>query len=178
MVFAGRWQGRHLLDRRKDPGRGAGVMDTLPLAKEQLVDHEYIPVGPLMPLMGLIGTGARQRSSAHRYGIREGIAGVCASLLDCRGACRDRHDRRGGLRWTRMCRTTSGDFCGRRSRVVWRAHAGVSWHFPEFRNRPRLLSVSTCRRVLSVFHSVLIFWRGVYLCYGRTGSFGLSGAGR
>ena len=36
------------------------VMETLPLAKEQSVDHEYIPVGPLMPLMGLIGTGTQQ----------------------------------------------------------------------------------------------------------------------
>jgi len=26
------------------------VMETLPLAKEQLMDSEYIPVGPLMPL--------------------------------------------------------------------------------------------------------------------------------
>jgi hypothetical protein len=34
------------------------VMETLPLAKEQLMDHEYIPVGPLMPLMSLIGAGA------------------------------------------------------------------------------------------------------------------------
>jgi hypothetical protein len=30
-------------------------MDTLPLSKENLMDHEYIPVGPLMPLTGLIG---------------------------------------------------------------------------------------------------------------------------
>jgi hypothetical protein len=30
-------------------------METLPLAKEQLLDHEYIPVGPLMPLRALIG---------------------------------------------------------------------------------------------------------------------------
>ena len=29
------------------------VMETLPLAKEQLMDHEYIPVGPLMPLRAL-----------------------------------------------------------------------------------------------------------------------------
>ena len=37
------------------------VMDTLPLSKENLMDHEYIPVGPLMPLTGLIGDGpARQ----------------------------------------------------------------------------------------------------------------------
>ena len=29
------------------------VMETLPLAKEQLIDHEYTPVGPLMPLRAL-----------------------------------------------------------------------------------------------------------------------------
>ena len=26
------------------------IMETLPLAKEQLIDDEYLPVGPLMPL--------------------------------------------------------------------------------------------------------------------------------
>ena len=31
------------------------LMETLPLAKEQLMDHVYIPVGPLMPLRALIG---------------------------------------------------------------------------------------------------------------------------
>jgi hypothetical protein len=36
------------------------VMDTLPLAKEQLMEHEYIPVGPLMPLMTLIDAGAQR----------------------------------------------------------------------------------------------------------------------
>ena len=36
------------------------VMDTLPLSKENLMDHEYIPVGPLMPLAGLIGSGPAQ----------------------------------------------------------------------------------------------------------------------
>jgi hypothetical protein len=35
-------------------------METLPLAKEQLMDHEYIPVGPLMPLRALVGSGAQQ----------------------------------------------------------------------------------------------------------------------
>src|SRR5262245_42118209 len=34
-----------------------GIMDTLPLSKENLMDHEYIPVGPLMPLVALIGEG-------------------------------------------------------------------------------------------------------------------------
>ena len=29
------------------------LMETLPLAQEQLMDHEYIPVGPLMPLRAL-----------------------------------------------------------------------------------------------------------------------------
>jgi hypothetical protein len=29
------------------------LMETLPLAKEQLMDHQYIPVGPLMPLRAL-----------------------------------------------------------------------------------------------------------------------------
>jgi hypothetical protein len=33
------------------------VMDTLPLSKENLMDHEYVPVGPLVPLGGLIGGG-------------------------------------------------------------------------------------------------------------------------
>ena len=36
------------------------VMETLPLAKEQLLDDQYIPVGPLMPLRALIGPGAQQ----------------------------------------------------------------------------------------------------------------------
>ena len=29
------------------------IMEALPLAKQQLMDHEYIPVGPLMPLRAL-----------------------------------------------------------------------------------------------------------------------------
>jgi len=37
------------------------TMDTLPLTKENLMDLEYIPVGPLMPLGMLPGAGpARQ----------------------------------------------------------------------------------------------------------------------
>jgi len=31
------------------------IIAALPLSKENLLDHEYIPVGPLMPLAGLIG---------------------------------------------------------------------------------------------------------------------------
>jgi hypothetical protein len=37
------------------------LMETLPLAKEQLMDHEYISVGPLMPLKALIGGGPAQQ---------------------------------------------------------------------------------------------------------------------
>jgi hypothetical protein len=36
------------------------LMETLPLAKTNLMDHEYIPVGPLMPLRALMGPGAQQ----------------------------------------------------------------------------------------------------------------------
>jgi hypothetical protein len=37
------------------------LMETLPLAKERLMDYEYIPVGPLMPLRALIGPGTQQQ---------------------------------------------------------------------------------------------------------------------
>ena len=37
------------------------IMETLPLAKEQLMDHQYIPVGPLMPLRALMGGGPAQQ---------------------------------------------------------------------------------------------------------------------
>ena len=36
------------------------IMETLPLAKEHLLDHEYIPVGPLMPLRALMVPAAQQ----------------------------------------------------------------------------------------------------------------------
>jgi hypothetical protein len=44
----------------KTEDEARAVMETLPLAKEQLMDHEYIPIGPLMPLRALIGPGAQQ----------------------------------------------------------------------------------------------------------------------
>ena len=49
-----------LLIDAKTQDEARAVMETLPLSKGQLVDHEYIPVGPLMPLMGLIGPGAQR----------------------------------------------------------------------------------------------------------------------
>jgi len=44
----------------KTEDEARALMETLPLAKEQLMDHEYIPVGPLMPLRALIGPAAQQ----------------------------------------------------------------------------------------------------------------------
>jgi hypothetical protein len=44
----------------KSEDEARAIMETLPLAKEQLMDHEYIPVGPLMPLRALMGSGAQQ----------------------------------------------------------------------------------------------------------------------
>ncbi len=41
-----------LVDAKTEDEAGA-LMETLPLAREQLMDHEYIPVGPLMPLKAL-----------------------------------------------------------------------------------------------------------------------------
>jgi hypothetical protein len=43
----------------KTEDEARAIMETLPLAKEQLMDTEYIPVGPLMPLRALIGPGAQ-----------------------------------------------------------------------------------------------------------------------
>jgi len=37
------------------------IIDTMPLSKENLTDHEYIPVGPLLPLGLLIGGGPTQQ---------------------------------------------------------------------------------------------------------------------
>ncbi len=48
-----------LVDAKTDDEARA-IMETLPLAKEQLMDTEYIPVGPLMPLRALIGLGGQQ----------------------------------------------------------------------------------------------------------------------
>ena len=44
----------------KTEDEARALMETLPLAKKELMDHQYIPVGPLMPLMALIGPGAQQ----------------------------------------------------------------------------------------------------------------------
>ena len=38
-----------------DIAEAKAIMESLPLAKENMLDHEYIPVGPLMPLRLLMG---------------------------------------------------------------------------------------------------------------------------
>jgi hypothetical protein len=42
-----------LLDTR-DVAEAQAIMDGLPLGKQDLMDHEYIPVGPLLPLRLLL----------------------------------------------------------------------------------------------------------------------------
>ena len=44
----------------KTEDEARALMEALPLAKERLMDHGYIPVGPLMPLRALMGPGAQQ----------------------------------------------------------------------------------------------------------------------
>ena len=44
----------------KTEDEARAIMETLPLAKEQLMDDQYIPVGPLMPLRALMNPGAQQ----------------------------------------------------------------------------------------------------------------------
>jgi hypothetical protein len=39
-----------------DLAEATAIMESLPLAKEDMLDHEYIPVGPLMPLRLLLGS--------------------------------------------------------------------------------------------------------------------------
>jgi hypothetical protein len=39
-----------------DISEAISVIEALPLSKENLLDHEYIPVGPLKPLGLLLGT--------------------------------------------------------------------------------------------------------------------------
>lgn len=37
----------------KSEDEARAIMETLPLAKQHLIDHQYVPVGPLMPLRAL-----------------------------------------------------------------------------------------------------------------------------
>lgn len=45
----------------KDAAEAHAVMDGLPLSAENLMDHEFIPIGPLMPLGALLGGAPQQK---------------------------------------------------------------------------------------------------------------------
>jgi hypothetical protein len=48
-------RGAIFLLNARDVAEASSIMESLPLAKENILDHEYIPVGPLMPLRLLLG---------------------------------------------------------------------------------------------------------------------------
>ena len=48
-------RGGVFLVNARDVAEARSIMESLPLAKENMLDHEYIPVGPLMPLRLLMG---------------------------------------------------------------------------------------------------------------------------
>src|SRR5262249_842478 len=68
----------------KTEDEARAIMETLPLAKEHLMDHQYIPVGPLMPLRALIGPGAQQSDSSGLRKIRYRIGRWPKSETDLR----------------------------------------------------------------------------------------------
>lgn len=49
-------RGAVFLLNARNLAEASSMMESLPLAKENIVDHEYIPVGPLMPLRLLLGS--------------------------------------------------------------------------------------------------------------------------
>ena len=51
-----------LLDT-KDVAEAQAIMDGLPLGKEHLMDHDYIPVGPLQPLGLLMASPAAAKEA-------------------------------------------------------------------------------------------------------------------
>jgi len=48
-------KGAVFLLNTRDVAEARSIMESLPLAKESILDHEYIPVGPLAPLRLLLG---------------------------------------------------------------------------------------------------------------------------
>ena len=49
-------RGSVFLLNARDVAEAESIMESLPLAKANMLDHEYIPVGPLMPLRLLLGS--------------------------------------------------------------------------------------------------------------------------
>src|ERR1700677_1208687 len=61
------------------------------------------------------------QSSSQKYSgsLLTQITSISAAVpTHTQGAFRDRHERRAGMRWTRVARLTRAQSCGRRSRVV------------------------------------------------------------
>ena len=55
MALTQRRQGVVLILDCKDVAEAPALMDGLPLSTGNLLDHEFIPIGPLMPLGALLG---------------------------------------------------------------------------------------------------------------------------
>ena len=49
-------RGAIFLLNARDVAEASSIMESLPLANANMLDHEYIPVGPLMPLRLLLGS--------------------------------------------------------------------------------------------------------------------------
>jgi hypothetical protein len=49
-------RGAVFLLNTREVAEAKSIMDSLPLAKENMLDHEYVPVGPLMALRMLMGS--------------------------------------------------------------------------------------------------------------------------
>ena len=49
-------KGAIFLLNARDVTEASSIMESLPLAKENILDHEYIPVGPLLPLRLLLAS--------------------------------------------------------------------------------------------------------------------------
>ena len=49
-------RGAIFLLNARDVAEASSIMESLPLAHENMLDHEYVPVGPLMPVRLLLGS--------------------------------------------------------------------------------------------------------------------------
>ena len=49
----------------KDAAEAHALIDGLPLSAENLMDHEFIPIGPLMPLAALLGGAPPQKQATN-----------------------------------------------------------------------------------------------------------------
>lgn len=54
-------RGAVFLLNAKDEEEAKSILESLPLAKEHMLDHEYIPVSPLKPLGLLLGSRSAQK---------------------------------------------------------------------------------------------------------------------